>query len=165
MIKQIYLSHKKLSKANLKTMNAEDYQKITDWMKFVKWFTNEGDKIVNLDEFSINHKTVNLYWWTYRGVDELRILFFFIILQYELVISFNWNQIEDLMRFKSSVCSDKFIWYLPWLLSGPCNKKNIEEGKIVLCSTTSRFIKARKWCNFWIKLEYLQLVLLHILHF
>ena len=44
-------------------------------------------------------------------------------------------------------------------------RNTLKKARSFLCSTTARFIKARKWDSFWIKSEYLQLVLLHILHF
>ena len=152
MTKQLDLSHKKLGKANPKTMNAEVYQKITDWMKLVEWFTNEGYKVVYLDEFSVNHKTVNLHRWTYRGVDGWKILspqsF-----NMSFIVSFSWNQIEGLMGSKSSVCSDKFIWYLRWLLSRPCNKKYIEEGKIVFVLDNCSIHKSEKVRQFLNKIR------------
>ena len=92
MAKQLVLSHKKLGKVNPKTMNAEVYHKITDWMKLVEWFTNEGYKFVYLDEFSVNHKTVNLHGLTYRGVDGWKILSP-LSFNMSFVVSFSWNQI------------------------------------------------------------------------
>ena len=111
MKSNLKMSYKKLGAANIKNMQPGNTSRILQWKRIIEWFLQESYYLVYVDEFTINHKTLNHYGWTPKGSSGWK---YHQSQKFSMsfVVGMSCNQLEGIIGFKKSIDSRKFILFL-----------------------------------------------------